>query len=296
MRVDEAGALAIWVPQEITFEYTDAIWLVVHKTAGFHTAQECAAYFGDLSRNTEHVSSHYVVGQDGTIVQCVPEGAGAGANCCTIGNYAPFLPFCNGQNNNLNVHTISIEHIDPSIDNSTPLTSAQKAASFSLIKHICQRHSIPMRAGDSNGGIIGHFQIDSINRAHCPGNYPWQALWDYLAPPIPQLENSEVFTTQSADFHPYFVEQTPGGLWQCRHTRCLLGGNIRKYYSNLTIDGQTLPIIGLPTTNEIAVGAKRVQHFEKAVLCYDPTITAQPPGAEYKVYLLKLDDPLLGAK
>lgn len=170
----------IWmpVPDDYIFPAYDGNtpkWIVLHKTAGMQSAQEVAAYFANRQQNPEKNSSHYIIGQDGAIVQCVSEDDGAGANCC-LDQGAPFLP----QNINLNLLTISIEHVDPALDNSTPLTPAQQQSSFALIAAICQRHNIPISHGDASGGIIGHFEIDSINRARCPGNYPWSQLWAFL--------------------------------------------------------------------------------------------------------------------
>lgn len=173
--VDQPGAIAMWVSDAITFDYTDATWVTIHKTAGFQTAQDVATYFQNGS-NGENVSAHYVVGLDGTIVQCVPESRGAGANCCLNTGHAGFLP----TGVNLNTKAISIEHVDPRTDNQTTCPPAQKAASFKLIYDICKRHNIPMRRGDASGGIIGHNQIDPVNRARCPGNYPWDELLAYL--------------------------------------------------------------------------------------------------------------------
>lgn len=178
--VDQPGAIEMYIPDNLMFTSTDATWLCIHKTAGFNTPEECARYFQSGS-NGEGVSSHYIVGLDGTIVQCVPEARGSGANCCTVGSYASYLPYCDGRSNNMNWHSISVEHVDPTNDNSTLMPGAQKAASFRLIHDICVRHNIPMRSGDASGGIIGHRDIDPVNRARCPGNYPWDELWSYLA-------------------------------------------------------------------------------------------------------------------
>lgn len=174
--VDEPGAIAMFVAENRVFiDNNNHTFLVIHKTASGGRAQDIAHFFAN---DTAMASTHYIVGQDGTIVQCVLEKDGAGGNCCEKGNFASFLPV--GQN--LNTWTVSIEHVDPASDNSTPLTSAQKAASFKLIQHICQRHTIPMRRpiNDGKGGIIGHADIDPVDRARCPGNYPWQELFDYL--------------------------------------------------------------------------------------------------------------------
>ena len=148
-------------------------WLILHKTAGFQTAQQVAEYFQSGSNGLE-VSAHYVVGQDGTVVQCVSESDGAGANGVLEAGHDSWWF------GNPNLVTYSIEHVDPSSDNSTPLTAAQQTASFELIHAICTRHNIPMRAADANGGITGHYSIDPLSRARCPGNYPWNALWTFL--------------------------------------------------------------------------------------------------------------------
>lgn len=172
--VDEPGAIPMFVDENRVFiDQNNHMYVVIHKTASGGSAQDIAAFFAS---DPAMASTHYIVGQDGTIVQAVLEKDGAGGNCCEKGNFASFLPV--GQN--LNTWTVSIEHVDPTPDNSTPLTNAQKAASFRLVRDICQRHNIPMRKGDAAGGIIGHSDIDPVDRAHCPGNYPWDELFSYL--------------------------------------------------------------------------------------------------------------------
>lgn len=172
--VDEVGVISMLVDRSRVFiGQNDHTWLVLHKTASGGTAQDIATFFaGDPAM----ASTHYIVGQDGTIVQCVLEVDGAGGNCCLETGHASYLPL----GVNMNVKTVSIEHVDPASDNSTPLTSAQQAASFKLVHDICMRHNIPMRKGDASGGIIGHCDIAPLSRARCPGNYPWDALFAYL--------------------------------------------------------------------------------------------------------------------
>lgn len=184
--------LRMLVPNEYVFAgswgYTRR-WLILHKTAGFQSAQAVAAYFqagapqpdGSLAE----VSAHYVVGQNiDEIVQCVSENDGAGANGILEPGHDPWW------SGNPNLITFSIEHVDPSPDNSTPLTSAQKQSSFALVYDICTRWNIPMRPADENGGITGHYSISPQSRSRCPGDYPWDELWTYLKGvtpmPIPQ--------------------------------------------------------------------------------------------------------------
>lgn len=141
--------------------------IVIHKTAGFETPQQCANYFATTSLET---SSHYIVGLDGTIVQCVLEQDGSAANCCKETGYDTFW---DQWSDNINFHTLTIEHIDPSPDNSTPVTSAQRQASFSLVRSLCQKYGI------APSSIKTHASIAPISRARCPGNYPMDALIAY---------------------------------------------------------------------------------------------------------------------
>lgn len=162
-------------------------WIILHGTAGFESPQECAAYFGST---TSQVSAHYIVGRDGTVIQCVSEADGAWANGGVTGSPATlgFRTEGDGVHRdswwspeiNPNYQCISIEHIKPSTDNSDFLTPQQATASFSLIKDICGRWGIPMQFADSSGGITGHFSMDALNRSRCPGPYPWDELWGYL--------------------------------------------------------------------------------------------------------------------
>ncbi len=172
--VDYAGAVEMLVDESRTFiDQNTHDYVVIHKTASGGTAQDIAHFFAN---DPAMASTHYIVGQDGTVVQAVLEKDGAGGNCCLETGHASYLPL----GINLNVKTVSIEHVDPASDNSTPLTAAQKLASFKLVKSICERHNIPIRKGDASGGIIGHCDIAPLSRARCPGAYPWSELFAYL--------------------------------------------------------------------------------------------------------------------
>ncbi|HTK08202.1 MAG TPA: peptidoglycan recognition family protein [Ktedonobacteraceae bacterium] len=153
-----------------------AKWLILHGTAGGESAQGVANYFQTTQGTGNPVTSHYVIGQDGTVVQCCSEEDGAYANGILSNGHDAW--WSNVPNPNL--VTISIEHVKRSTDNSNALTPAQQAASFKLIKHICERQGIPKRFADKDGGITGHFSLDPVSRRHCPGSYPWDALWAFL--------------------------------------------------------------------------------------------------------------------
>jgi N-acetyl-anhydromuramyl-L-alanine amidase AmpD len=163
-------------------------WLIIHGTAGGSSAQAIGNYFAE---SASQVSSHYVVGQDGAIVRCVDENNAAWANgiitgpAGTSGDGVHHDPWWDtapqwGGLPNPNPVTISIEHVKPDTDNASALTAAQQAASFALIKDICTRQNIPMRAANAQGGITGHYSMDPVNRSRCPGTFPWSSLWTYL--------------------------------------------------------------------------------------------------------------------
>jgi len=175
---DEPGA--IFIPTQNHFSGRQGQrprYIIVHGTAGGSQAEAIARYFQSTENTSNPVSSHYVIGQDGTIVQCVREADGAWGNGVVTAGHAPWW----SSDLNPNYISISVEHCKSSISNSEQLTEAQKEASFRLIEHICKRYDIPMREADAKGGITGHFSIDPVNRARCPGPYPWDELFATLA-------------------------------------------------------------------------------------------------------------------
>lgn len=110
--------------------------------------------------------------------------------------------------------------------------------------------------------------------------------------PMP-LQN---YNSQSQDFNQYFTA-IDGNRWQCKKTGCVIQFDIKKFFESLSIDGQTLPMIGLAITNEIYApykGAVAVfQFFERAVAVYNPSHNFDSqPGTE-ATFLAKYDDPFV---
>lgn len=177
MKFDENG----WLDVAVEIDYLNKSMsrsglapshIVLHGTAGGTRAQDIAAYFRDGS---EQASAHFIIGQDGTIVQGVPCSLAAWGNGIIDLPRITLPPAINP-----NFYTISIEHCKPSIDNSDQLTTAQQQASFQLCQVICEHYNIPKRRGDQFGGILAHADIDSVSRARCPGSYPWDDLFTFL--------------------------------------------------------------------------------------------------------------------
>jgi N-acetyl-anhydromuramyl-L-alanine amidase AmpD len=146
--------------------------IVVHGTGG--AAHQTAQQLGDYFRtNSSGVSSHFGIDRAGVICQYVSLTDGAAANCCLESGYDPFWDQFGGQN--LNCHTISIEHVNDST-NSLSLTSAQQDASFKLIAWLCERYNLGVDR------IKTHQSIAPSSRARCPGAaFPMNALKAYLS-------------------------------------------------------------------------------------------------------------------
>src|SRR2546429_5106772 len=198
---------AIWYPNNNFFSNTGKkSFVIIHGTAGGSSAQGIASFFRSTEGTDHPASTHYIVGQDGAVVQTIAEKDGAYGNG-VVNN--------DNWSGNPNFYTISVEHVKPSTDNSDALTDAQKQASFKLVKDICERNGIGMHDADDNTGITGHFAIDPVNRARCPGLYPWSELWAYLAGnQQPQEEEEIVIGFDNPVIAAYFEGNDTA--WRCK--------------------------------------------------------------------------------
>ncbi|HEX6478496.1 MAG TPA: peptidoglycan recognition family protein [Ktedonobacteraceae bacterium] len=212
--VDYPSAQPMFVDEQRTFiNAAPRAAIVIHKTGGTPDIPSLAHYF---QTDPSMKSSHYGIGQDGTVAQFVLEKDGAAANCCVEAGYDPFWqPYVN-QYINLNLCTISIEHC---IQRST---TAQKDASFKLVAYLAKKYNI---APDR---IKGHHTIDPIKRTRCPGNYPWDELWAHLKGSTIDLTDPVVAGYFSA---------TPGGQWQCKRTGYIVQKGILSFYRSYGQDG-----------------------------------------------------------
>lgn len=190
MTVDYPGAIDMLITDP-AWVFTDALegvpnadkTIVIHKTATpGANARDVANYF--IHDVTERKSAHFIVDLDGSTVQVVLLKDGAGANCCLEPGHEAYWDALNARYSwngasNLNVCTISIEHIDQTTDNSQIMPQAQIDASFKLIKWLVDRYSL-----DPTRQIKGHNTLDPESRARCPGpTYPWSDLMTFLQVP-----------------------------------------------------------------------------------------------------------------
>src|SRR2546429_173241 len=97
---------AIWIGNNNFFpDSGKKKFIILHGTAGGSSAQGIASYFRSTEGGNNPVSSHYVIGQDGAIVQTVAEKDGAWANGIVTNS---------SWGGNPNTYTISIEHVKAS--------------------------------------------------------------------------------------------------------------------------------------------------------------------------------------
>ncbi len=281
MLPDENGAIVI--PNSNCFPGRNGLqprYVILHGTAGGTSAQAIGNYFATTQGGSSPVSSHYVVGQDGAIVQCVSEGDGAWANGAFSGGHDTFW----NESINPNLITVSIEHCNPSGDNSAPLTDVQRTASFRLVNDICNRLNIPKHAADINGGITGHFSMDPVNRARCPGNYPWDQLWASLKG---EGEGENVMLTLDDPVVKRYFTDGGNGTWKCTNGVVLLGANLTFYR---TYGGPAL--FGLPLSNEVYPSQypkTAIVPCERAMIVYDPARLIDRGLLPGPCYLLHID-------
>jgi len=104
-------------------------------------------------------------------------------------------------------------------------------------------------------------------------------LLDQVYAAFPKENSVKTYGPNSSDFNSYFTENSDGS-WTCRQTGASIIGDNLKLYCQLSIDGQTLPIIGLPREGEQYLSDHHsIQRFERAVLTWNPDDpTDQQPG------------------
>jgi GH25 family lysozyme M1 (1,4-beta-N-acetylmuramidase) len=83
----------------------------------------------------------------------------------------------------------------------------------------------------------------------------------------------QIYTPGKGDFATYFVDNGTGS-WTCKQTNMVLMGGNLTLYQKLSIDGNSLPILGLPRTNELYQHDPdgygwSVQFFERGLIVFD---------------------------
>lgn len=161
------------------------IAVVLHIAEG--SLAGCDAWFN--SPNNQGSSTHYAIGKRGEIHQYVAEEDAAWGNGQVRKPTWPLL--IEGVNPNL--YTVSIEHEGFTGE---PWTEAMFHADVWLVRRITQQWNIPV----DRDHIIGHYHIDSVTRARCPGTgLPWDRLLAELSAPQPLEQQVQALKQQVAD-------------------------------------------------------------------------------------------------
>jgi hypothetical protein len=81
------------------------------------------------------------------------------------------------------------------------------------------------------------------------------------------------YTEHAADFGLWFTA-SDADHWTCKKTGRVVQFGIKDFYAALSMDGNSLPIVGLPLTDEISLSVQGnrvvLQVFERAGIFYDP--------------------------
>jgi len=108
-------------------------------------------------------------------------------------------------------------------------------------------------------------------------------------------DSMQLYSEQSHDFNNWYTA-VDASHWQCKRTGKIVQFGIKAFYRQLSIDGQSLPLPGLPLTDEIYVtlpkGKVVLQVYERAAIAYDQNhIKDNQPGLVGAAYLVHLNDP-----
>lgn len=137
------------------------IAIVNHITAGKYPG--CLSW---LQNPSAKASANYLITKAGQILQLVKDEDTAWANG---GVNKPSWSLYDGTNPNR--YTISIEHEAMAGES---LTEEQYQATLWLHRQLIAKHGIPV----DQDHIIGHYRIDSVKKANCPGpGFPWERLF-----------------------------------------------------------------------------------------------------------------------
>jgi N-acetyl-anhydromuramyl-L-alanine amidase AmpD len=248
---DYSGALDYFVDQSRVFiGQNSQSAIVLHGTGG--SATQTAQQLGDYFRSTPLMTSvHYGVDRSGVVCQYVRESDGAAGNCCIESGHDTFWDQFGGDN--LNLHTISIEHINDA-SNSLPLTDAQKQASFKLIAYLSKKYNIPFVR------IKSHASIAPGSRALCPGPaYPWSDLEAFL-------KGENAMAGVPAGWHD-------DGQTLTAPNKVQVVQGFRDWILSHAWDASNIPLLGATALNpveqgNVALGAGTVQPFRTCVLAW----------------------------
>lgn len=173
------------------------------KAVCWHVAEGSEAGVTSWFHNpASQASTHYLVCKDGRVIQYVDEAdmpyANGVVNKPNLAN--PVVADLVKSGVNINCQTISIETEGYTAEYRSADSPLGRALA-ELTRDVMLRHGIPL----TDDHILGHNEIDSVNRGRCPGNLDWAGLLAAVkgggdAPPVgggevrePQADSAAVY-------------------------------------------------------------------------------------------------------
>ena len=162
-------------------------FLILHYT-GLATAEEAVQV---LKSPDMEVSAHYLVHEDGRIVQMVSEKARA---------WHAGKSFWKGETD-INSASIGIEIVNPgNLENYPPFKDAQVDALIRLCSDICERYAIKPE------NVLAHSDIAPSRKTDPGHNFPWKRLHDagvgHYIEPTPAVDDTVPVCRQFPCFCP----------------------------------------------------------------------------------------------
>lgn len=178
--------------------------VVIHITDGGANINGTIRWFQDP---TAQVSSHYVVGQDGEVVQMVANNDVAyharGANSSSIG----------------------IEHVA----NTRGLvpTEAQYCASAALVRWLCETYGVPM----DRQHILGHREAVTTSKT-CPGDWDWEYFMGMITSATCYPRSAHVPAAQGMQQMPRRMAEAKGGPAAVAIVSSIVGAGMSRILDN----------------------------------------------------------------
>src|SRR6266480_1325265 len=101
------------------------------------------------------------------------------------------------------------------------------------------------------------------------------------------------YSEHSSDFSKWYTA-IDANHWKCKQTGKIVQFGIKAFYQGLSLNGQSLPLPGLPLTDEVTVklptGQIVIQVYERAGIVYDPNHLKDIQPGMGSTYLVHLQD------
>jgi len=140
-----------------------------------------------FKNSASQASSHFLVGRKGEVIQLVDITEKAWCNGRILNpSNETVKKYYNSGNKDGNLYTISIEHEGVWKNTKGTLTALQEKATTELIRYIVSevKRLYGTDIAIDRQHIIGHYEIDSVNKCNCPGwLFPFDRIIQTLSSP-----------------------------------------------------------------------------------------------------------------